>query len=765
MNSLRLRLIVSGCILASFAGNAQTLYVSSGFVGEFDATTGIAINRTFITGLNGGGGALVVSGNTLFVAGYISGTVGKYDATTGAAINANFITGLSSPTALALSGNTLFVANQTSSTVGTYDATSGVAINASFITGLSSPSRLAVSDNILFVLNGDVGPNAYTIGEYDFATGRQINSLPPLNPDVTGLAVSGNVLYLADFAIGVAGGGSVGTYNATTGAPISPNFITGLSGPEALAVSGNTLYVSNLGPWPTAVPNLGTVGKYDATTGTAVNATLIGALNGPVDIAVSGPAQIPSAQSFNLTLQVSPATAGTIAATPVSSSGTYASGTRVCLSASASSGWAFQSWAGSMLDSTSCLVMDSDKTVTAIFAPTGGTTPPNPPSIQVSSIPQFGASAGSISGIVSGVSPAGYQVAPMVFLTGEGWFSKPTCDQTTVPLGQDGSFTALLTTGGADPFATKIALLVLATSVSVPCYTSVGGIPSDLFQPAVAQLVINRPNPNEREIQFAGQSWAVKASPIGPGGPVPIGPGEPNGCVYSDSSDNVSVDSQGSLHLKITNSGGSWSCAEVYSRAAVGLGRISWTIEGLPTLDPTSVLGMFTWADAESNARELDVEIGFSKVGDSTVGQFVVQPARQAGNLQRISLPTSTPITFEMTWLPQSLSFQAFDNSGNKVADWTYAGSVPPADRAYENFRFNLWLNGGPPASGQAQEAVISGFQYEPFVVDPTAPASDGLVNGASFVPGSSPGGSLRCWDGTSRCNRLPPRVFPCRPR
>ena len=83
-------------------------------------------------------------GNTLFVANFGSGTVGEYDATTGAAINANFITGLNRPVGLALLGNTLFVANHGSGTVGKYNATTGAAINANFITGLNTPVGLAV---------------------------------------------------------------------------------------------------------------------------------------------------------------------------------------------------------------------------------------------------------------------------------------------------------------------------------------------------------------------------------------------------------------------------------------------------------------------------------------------------------------------------------------------------------------------------------------------------------------------------------------------
>jgi len=38
---------------------------------------------------------------------------------------------------------------------------------------------------------------------------------------------------------------TVSEYNATTGASINASFITGLNGPTGLALSGNTLFVSN----------------------------------------------------------------------------------------------------------------------------------------------------------------------------------------------------------------------------------------------------------------------------------------------------------------------------------------------------------------------------------------------------------------------------------------------------------------------------------------------------------------------------------------
>ncbi len=82
----------------------------------------------------------------LYVANADGETVGEYNATTGAAINANFITGLNNDWELALSGNSLYVASYNGiSTVGEYNATTGAAINANLITGLPYSTELAIA--------------------------------------------------------------------------------------------------------------------------------------------------------------------------------------------------------------------------------------------------------------------------------------------------------------------------------------------------------------------------------------------------------------------------------------------------------------------------------------------------------------------------------------------------------------------------------------------------------------------------------------------
>src|ERR1700757_4465107 len=58
-------------------------------------------------------------------------------------------------------------------------------------------------------------------------------------------------------------------YDATTGALIKANFITGITSPSGMLVSGNTLYVA------TGEVNGGFINTYNATTGALIKANFI----------------------------------------------------------------------------------------------------------------------------------------------------------------------------------------------------------------------------------------------------------------------------------------------------------------------------------------------------------------------------------------------------------------------------------------------------------------------------------------------------------
>ena len=122
----------------------------------------------------------------------------------------------------------------------------------------------------LFVANAATS----TVGEYGLATGTAIsaNFITGLSQPVA-IAVSGGNLFLANNA-----NNTVGEYSLTTGTAVNSSFITGLSNPGGIAVSDSNLYVANLGA--------NSVGEYSLTTGTAINSGFVTGLNTPDGIAV-----------------------------------------------------------------------------------------------------------------------------------------------------------------------------------------------------------------------------------------------------------------------------------------------------------------------------------------------------------------------------------------------------------------------------------------------------------------------------------------------
>jgi uncharacterized repeat protein (TIGR02543 family) len=324
-----------------------TNYTNTGPIGEYNAVTGAAINANFITGLYAPGGT-AVSGSTLYVVVAGSNTIGTYNAVTGSPINANFITSnLNFPVNIALSGSNLFVTNQHANAVAEFNATSGVLTNGTFISNVFLCNGIAIASPVSTSSSPSVGGTTSGAGLYSSGVGATVTATPsagytfsswtvngsvvstsssytfsvsgstslvanftganPVASDliyvsndgvgtvgeylgngsainaslVNGLsgpgavAVSGNTLYVAHAA-----SGTVATYNATTGAATNLNFISGLSTPNGLLLSGTLLYVTNIGS--------NTVGTYNAVTGAVINASFITGLSSPGYLTMSG---------------------------------------------------------------------------------------------------------------------------------------------------------------------------------------------------------------------------------------------------------------------------------------------------------------------------------------------------------------------------------------------------------------------------------------------------------------------------------------------
>ena len=100
-------------------------------------------------------------------------------------------------------------------------------------------------------------------------------------------------------------------------------------------------------------------------------------------------------------------------------------------------------------------------------------------------------------------------------------------------------------------------------------------------------------------LQWAGRSWNVTS-----GGMAGVCAGNPA---------NVSVDSNGYLHLKISKNGDTCSAAEIFTTEQLGFGTYQWQTDG-PTarFDPNVVLGFYPYGPAsgigQDGTNEIDIE-------------------------------------------------------------------------------------------------------------------------------------------------------------
>jgi streptogramin lyase len=186
-------------------------------------------------------------------------------------------------------------------------------VNYALATGLSFPMQSATGPGglVYMTLYGQSQVAVYN------PAGQTLNSafLPAGVNSIAGVAVWNNTLYVAQ------GGGiqRISTYNATTGALLSANFITGVYNPNSVVIDGqgrlyvttnnaqvsvydaasaqllNAALVSVNNPLSLAVDSSGTlfvnslsnstIGAYSALTGAAINASLITGLNSPQALA------------------------------------------------------------------------------------------------------------------------------------------------------------------------------------------------------------------------------------------------------------------------------------------------------------------------------------------------------------------------------------------------------------------------------------------------------------------------------------------------
>ena len=151
---------------------------------------------------------------------------------------------------------------------------------------------------------------------------------------------------------------------------------------------------------------------------------------------------------------------------------------------------------------------------------------------------------------------------------------------------------------------------------------------------------------------------------------------------------------------------------------SLGYGSYSFVLREAPRLEPSTVLGMFTWDDLEAgqNHREIDIEL--SQWGDRAIknAQFVIQPYYVPANVFRFNSP-ATPLTHSFHWAPGRISFKTAQEAPGKptrvVAEHVFTSGIPSPGG--ESVHINLYIYGKsriPQENGV--EVVIEKFEYLP---------------------------------------------------
>jgi hypothetical protein len=216
-------------------------------------------------------------------------------------------------------------------------------------------------------------------------------------------------------------------------------------------------------------------------------------------------------------------------------------------------------------------------------------------------------------------------------------------------------------------------------------------------------------------INFSGLTWEVKdayTSKVGPG---------PN---YF-SKDNVWVDIDGKLHLKIRKiSTNKWTCAELKTQQLFGNGVYQFWVEGRPDLfDKYTVLGLFNYPCANGTCEpdgthEIDIE--FAKWGNATETNtlnYTTYPTVVGGAIYHQVFPlslTGTYTTHRYTRSATSVYFQSlYGHQTDNTNQFASATSTNTVSTLAMPVYINWWLfQGKLPSDKKEVEIIIRNFSF-----------------------------------------------------
>lgn len=219
---------------------------------------------------------------------------------------------------------------------------------------------------------------------------------------------------------------------------------------------------------------------------------------------------------------------------------------------------------------------------------------------------------------------------------------------------------------------------------------------------------------------------------------------------------NISVDGSGYLHMKITNNGGTWTAAEIFTTDKIGFGTYQWQIDGpVDKLDKNVVVGLFPYGPeagmGQSGNNEIDIE--YARWGNAAWdnGNWTVWPPTGTGSDSYtfdFSLNGGTYTTSRFIWSSTKIDFatmSGFEPVGSTnglIKSWTYAPANPTTKitQAAMPLGMNLWCFDNPPSDGQNVEIIVRDFTFVPLGAAVDAGTDGGGGSAATGGSGGSGG-------------------------
>jgi hypothetical protein len=205
-------------------------------------------------------------------------------------------------------------------------------------------------------------------------------------------------------------------------------------------------------------------------------------------------------------------------------------------------------------------------------------------------------------------------------------------------------------------------------------------------------------------VWWQGYDWVRRTAPGNPGAP------------QRWSARNVSIDSAGRLHLKVTRDGnGRYTQAELDSvRNGWGYGSYRWQVAtDVTRLAPEYVLGLFTYGrDPGYGHREIDIEA--SGWGTTPITWDYTTWANGHDAVARTPAPTGSS-TQQINWQPGRITWTSWNARGAVIATAVASGANVPVPYD-ESIGINLWVCGCEPGWEQTPptEVVLSSFSFTP---------------------------------------------------